>query len=412
MLFILLFSACENAPAPGGIPSSSYSEVNPTAAVGNKLAPSHTDSITTATQSDTLPVTTNQTNTDALKVLFLNVGKGDAALIGIPGGHWVMIDTGPKQGFPEIGRQLMLNHISKLSAIFITHENVDHIGGLKSVLSMVGCDMLYMRPNSTLGGKTGKKAKDNSLQQKIINTGDKISIGGASFQVVGPVGSYTDVNDQSLVIMLQYKGSKILFTADQLLTAEHDLLASGIDLHADVLKVAHHGAADTSSADFIQAVSPRYAIISTDSSAWPAQEVLNNINLAGGKSFILGETGTMFYTTDGKSQGIVKLPTPNGKADIRIVSKDSVGESVTIVNQSAKTEDLTGWCIFSDKGNDTYFFPYGTKIAAEKTITVYSGKAAETASDGLIWSNKNIWNDKKEDTCILLDQFGWQVDIK
>ncbi|MGE5495906.1 MAG: MBL fold metallo-hydrolase [Burkholderiales bacterium] len=376
----------------------------PAAGCGNTDKPEQT--LISPMASPAAPTFENET----LKVFFLNVGKGDAALISIPGGYWVMIDTGPEKGFAEAGRQLVKNGIDKLSAVILTHGHSDHIGGLPGILSMAGCDAIY-----TIGQAMGEKkilaAKASGVNINEIKTGGELKFGDAVFTALGPLGSYQEENDNSLVLMLEYMGVKLLFTADQLFAAERDILSLGDKLDADVLKVAHHGKDDSSSQQFIKAVSPVYAVITTDIENRPSQQVINYIKLAGGKSFILGETGTVVFESDGSQSSMSPLPGPEAPApDVRIDDMDVSAEYITVTNHAGEAVDLTGWCIFSGKGSDIYFFPAGTKLDAGASVNVYSGKAAMTASGGLIWTQDTVLG--KKDVCMLYDSFGREVSAR
>jgi competence protein ComEC len=89
---------------------------------------------------------------------------------------------------------------------------------------------------------------------------------GVTLTFIGPslpfIESNNTINDNSIAFMLQYKQFRMLFTGDAGVAAEQRFLSEGIDLHADVLKVGHHGSAYSSSPAFIAAVHPKYAIIS------------------------------------------------------------------------------------------------------------------------------------------------------
>ncbi len=342
-------------------------------------------------------------STSGVQIYFIDVGKGDASLIGLPGGHWVMVDTGPKEGFPELGRVLLREGVTHLDAVFISHGHKDHIGGLESVLKIAEADGIYTIPDCLDDKEILNARKDFNADVKTLTAGQSVQVGDAVFQCIGPVGDYEEENDDSMVLMMDYKGTRILYTADQLATAESGLLKSGSDLKADVLKVAYHGGAESTSAEFAKAVSPRFAVIPTDESRPAAQRTLDALSQAGADTYILGDTGTLFY--DGQS--LTKTSVPGDTVpDVSVSEKDVTAEFVTVKNNTAQTVDLSGWCLYSGKGSDTYFFPRGTALPPNGSLTVYSGKAAKSSTDGLIWTTENIWSNKKDDAAQLFDAYG------
>jgi competence protein ComEC len=92
------------------------------------------------------------------------------------------------------------------------------------------------------------------------------TVDGVTLRFIGPslpfIGGKNAINDNSIAFVLPYRRFRMLFTGDAGVAAEQRFLSEGIDLHADVLKVGHHGSAYSSSAEFIAAVHPRFAIIS------------------------------------------------------------------------------------------------------------------------------------------------------
>lgn len=361
----------------------------------------------TDNQTDTTQPTKMLTGqTEQLKVFFIDVGKGDASLIGLPDGHWVMIDTGPAQGFPELGRTLINQGVTHLDAVFISHGHKDHIGGLENVLKTVECDTIYTIPDCLDDQEILNAEKDYAAHVKVLAADQTVKIGDAVLTCLGPITDYGDENENSMVLMLDFMGTRLLYTADQLAAAENGLLNKGVDLKADVLKVAYHGGAESTSDEFVKAVSPKFAVVPTDETRPAPQSTLDKLSRAGARTFVLADTGTLVF--DGKS--MEQMPAPEAElSDVVVSDKDVDAESVTVTNRTAQTVDMTGWCLYSEKGADTYFFPAGTVLPPKASLTVYSGKAAQNSPDGLVWTTKKIWSNKKEDICRLFDAYGRQV---
>jgi len=132
---------------------------------------------------------------------------------------------------------------------------------------------------------------------------------GLTFTFLGPrepfvIGSRNDINNNSLVFMLEYKSFRMLFTGDAGAETEQRLLSDGTDLHADVLKVGHHGSAYSSIPAFIGAVHPKYAIISVGRQnlfGHPAPQTIETLGAAGSILYRTDETGAVTVTTDGQA---------------------------------------------------------------------------------------------------------------
>jgi competence protein ComEC len=129
---------------------------------------------------------------------------------------------------------------------------------------------------------------------------------GVTLTFIGPslpfIESDNTINDNSIAFILQYKHFRILFTGDAGVAAEQRFLDEGIDLHADVLKVGHHGSAYSSSPAFIAAVHPRYAIISVgrhNMFGHPAPSTIETLQHFYIRVYRTDENGAVSVTTDG-----------------------------------------------------------------------------------------------------------------
>lgn len=211
-----------------------------------------------------------------VELFAVNVGKGDALVVRA-GDYTCLIDTGKEKAQEQLEVALKALGVEALDAVFITHTDKDHTGGLKW-LRESDIEIRAIYASRYYPGTTEKKhpavkaAKKLDLEVQWLGAGDSVPLGdsGAVFHVLAPAMEIPDdEDDNSLVMMLDSPDGRILFTGDMEHTEEAALLASGADLRCDVLKVANHGDSDATSAALIAACAPVAALISTDSTEKP-----------------------------------------------------------------------------------------------------------------------------------------------
>ena len=211
-----------------------------------------------------------------VELFAVNVGKGDALVVRA-GDYTCLIDTGKEKAQEQLEVALKALGVEALDAVFITHTDKDHTGGLKWLReSDIEIRAIYASryyPDTTEKKHPAvKAAKKLNLTVNWLGAGDSVPLGdsGAVFHVLAPAMEIPDdEDDNSLVMMLDSPDGRILFTGDMEHTEEAALLASGADLRCDVLKVANHGDSDATSAALIAACAPVAAVISTDSTEKP-----------------------------------------------------------------------------------------------------------------------------------------------
>ena len=231
-----------------------------------------------------------------VEFLAVSVGKGDALLLRV-GDYTCLIDTGKAEAEEQLSRVLERCGVKALDAVFLTHTDKDHTGGMKWLRkSDIEIRAIYAsRYHPEVKDKKHpavKAAKKLDLEVNWLGAGDEVALGetGAVFRVVAPLQPFVDNDDDnSLVMMLNSPDGRILFTGDMEYQEEQTLLDSGADLKCDVLKVPNHGDSDACGASLIAACSPKAAVISTDSEEkpdTPDKNVLKNLDRAGCVTYV------------------------------------------------------------------------------------------------------------------------------
>lgn len=244
-----------------------------------------------------------------LMISYMDVGQGDGAYIKVNGND-ILIDAGPRSNSKELLEQLKAKSIDDFELVIATHPHEDHIGGMVDVFKEYEVKAFYS-PKITHTTKTYenlvKAVKDEGLKTKELKGGMVIDLGeGAKFEVFTPQKSeYEELNDYSPIMKLSFGDTSYLFTGDAEKLAEEEALAKyKTSLDSDVIKFGHHGSSSSSSNAFIEAVSPKYGIISCakdNKYGHPHRETLDIIKKYNIKTFRTDTDGEIILTSDGKS---------------------------------------------------------------------------------------------------------------
>ncbi|MGQ9765966.1 MAG: ComEC/Rec2 family competence protein [Anaerolineae bacterium] len=206
-----------------------------------------------------------------LHVYFLDVGQGDAILIVAPDGRQVLVDGGPSPTalLNELGAVLPFWDRS-LDLVVLTHPDGDHITGLIPLLDRYRVAQVLDVPQSDAAPEAVpwlERLQARGIARVYALRGMRLLVGDLLISVLHPgpeplTGTASDDNNNAIVLRLDFGRFSVLLTGDAEREAEEALIAAGLPLHADVLKVGHHGSNGSTSAAFIAAVQPRLAVIS------------------------------------------------------------------------------------------------------------------------------------------------------
>jgi competence protein ComEC len=246
----------------------------------------------------------------ALRVTFLDVGQGDAAVAELPGGRVVVIDAG---GFPGstfdtgaaiVGPFLWRRKIMRVDVLAMTHAHPDHSGGLTHLLA-------HHHPREFWWtGVPGDGPSWERLRAALAASGTRVRVLAADARLDDglavlhppPGGGWRSLNDSSLTLALGPPAARVLLTGDIERRAEDALLQAPGGLGAAVLKVPHHGSRTSSTLAFVDAVAPRVAVVSVGADnryRLPAAEVERRYRARGACVLRTDRCGAVIVTLDG-----------------------------------------------------------------------------------------------------------------
>jgi competence protein ComEC len=247
-----------------------------------------------------------------LALHFLDVGQGDGAVLRTPMGRWILIDAGPRTDHGDAGRRVVVPFLMKqgarnLALAVVSHAHADHLGGISSVLDRFQPD-LVIEPGARVsdplyyGFLDALAAED--IRWHAARRGERIRMDGVTLTVLHPDPAWPgwgeDVNEDSLVLLVEYGAFQALFAGDAGFPAELEMRGGAAAV--DLLKVGHHGSRGSTGDDWLDSLRPRAAVISVGRNRYghPSPEALGRLRDRKVEVWRTDHDGAVTVTTDGQ----------------------------------------------------------------------------------------------------------------
>lgn len=258
-------------------------------------------------------------NSNGLEINYIYVGHGDSIFIITPDKKTILIDTGDKYNYKDntydIAQKTVIPFVldkgyKNIDLLILSHLDSDHAGGTETILESLNVKQILIGKNSVNSERfkeIEKVCDKEGTRMNLVAAGNGFYLGDVKFSVLSPFEELNETeNNNSIVLLLEYKGTKALFMGD-LESKGEDILLKKYDIDADILKVGHHGSITSTTEKFLNIVTPQIAIISVGErfASLPNKEVLER--LKGSKVYITKEDGGIQVTIN--KNGIIKLKT-------------------------------------------------------------------------------------------------------
>lgn len=253
-----------------------------------------------------------ETGAGELEVDFFDVGQGDAILIQAPTGHTILIDGGRDTTVSrKIAEELPL-YDRTIDLVILTHPDLDHVGGLPDVLRRFRVGAIFLpdvKKDLAAYQTLLERAAEQGIPLHYVFAGDTLLLGPAlAMHILAPergAAPSADLNNSSIVAILEYNKRSFLFTGDAEDESERRMVTARPErLAADILKIGHHGSRYSSSSAFLATVGAYVGVISAgknNSYGHPHQAVLERMAEEGMTAYRTDVQGDVEITSDGDS---------------------------------------------------------------------------------------------------------------
>ena len=312
-------------------------------------------------------------SSDSFKMHFLDVGQALSVLVECDG-QYMLYDGGNVDDGSMVVAYLQNQGVEELQYVFCSHAHEDHVGGLAAALAYFPANHVYSpvtEASTTCFKNFVKYTQQQGLQVEVPAVGTVWQLGSATVTQLGPVGQYSDTNDTSIVLRIDYGATSFLLTGDMEATAERDLVNSGANLNVDVLQVGHHGSSTSTSYVFLNEVLPEMGIIScgvNNKYGHPHEETLSILRDADVDVYRTDLLGTIVIGSDGQNYTI---RTDKTATDAELNPTDpaaaSTAKTAYIGNVNSKKFHLPTCSNLPAEKNQILFTSYDEAIAAGYT---------------------------------------------
>jgi competence protein ComEC len=262
-----------------------------------------------------------------LTLHFLDVGQGDGAVLRTPSGRWILIDAGPRNDRSDAGRRVMVPFLTshgarELAVAFVSHAHADHLGGVPTVLGRFHAGIV-IEPGNQVADPLYYEFLDELAAESIAwhrgRRGERFTLDSVRLTILHPAEWSRwgeDLNEDSLVLLVEYGDFQALFAGDAGFAAEAEM--RGRTRPVDLLKIGHHGSRGSTGDEWLDSLRPRMAVISVGQNSYghPASETLDRLLKHRVEVWRTDRDGVVTVTTDGQHM-VVRTRGRSATYDVR-----------------------------------------------------------------------------------------------